>query len=191
MRHLTLNHFHVRMAAALLCLLTLAACSKSGSNGENQTPAEPKHAERLGVWTEDYAAAVQQAKTEHKQILLDFTGSDWCVNCWNLDDGVFSKPAFADYAKSHWVLVSLDFPIRRKMPENVTDQNMKLMEKFGVEGLPTIVLLDANENKLAMMVGYRNQTPQQFIDELEHPKPAAAGADAQVAPMPPAAAARP
>ena len=30
-------------------------------------------------WTEDYAAAVTRAKQDHKLLLLNFTGSDWCV----------------------------------------------------------------------------------------------------------------
>ena len=33
------------------------------------------------VWTTNYHAAVAQAKREHKKILLNFTGSDWCVWC--------------------------------------------------------------------------------------------------------------
>jgi protein disulfide-isomerase len=153
----------------LLALTALAACRKSEPPAET---APPQHAEKLGVWTQDYAAAVKQAQAEHKQILLDFTGSDWCENCWRLDDGVFSRAAFADYAKTHWVLVTLDFPIRQKLPEDLQAQNQKLMEKYQVNGLPTIVLLDANENKLAMMVGYGGQTPEKFIDGLEHPAPA-------------------
>jgi len=168
-----------------LSALLLASCSKGGSPASADGSA---HAERLGVWTEDYAAAVKQAKAEKKKILLDFTGSDWCENCWRLDDGVFSKPAFADFAKTHYVLVTLDFPVKRKMPDNVSSQNAALMDKFKVQGLPSIVVLDADENQLAFMLGYRGEDTAKFIDELEHPTALTAPpGSAAITPVPPAA----
>jgi len=178
-----------RSIVGLFCgTLIFAACAKNGSTASGD---EEKHALRLGVWTEDYAAALKQAKAENKKILLDFTGSDWCENCFRLDDGVFSKSTFADYAKTHYVLVTLDFPVKRKMPDSVTDQNAALLGKYQVEGLPTIILLDANENKLALIVGYRDEDPAKFIDELEHPPASAVTpAPAGAAPPPPAATTR-
>ncbi len=159
-------------AAISLGLLALAACSKSTPASDNAAaPDAAKHAARLGTWTDDYAAAVKQAKAENKNLLLDFTGSDWCVNCWNLDDGVFSKPAFADYAKQHLVLVTLDFPIKTKLSDALTQQNAALMQKYHVEGLPTIVLLSPDEKQLAFLLGYGGQTVEQFIAQLEHPAP--------------------
>ncbi|HVU38986.1 MAG TPA: thioredoxin family protein [Opitutales bacterium] len=159
-------------AAISLGLLALAACSKSTPTADNAAaPAAAKHAARLGTWTDDYAAAVKQAKAENKNLLLDFTGSDWCVNCWNLDDGVFSKPAFADYAQAHLVLVTLDFPIKTKLSDALTQQNAALMQKYHVEGLPTIVLLSPDEKQLAFLLGYGGQSVEQFIAQLEHPAP--------------------
>jgi len=29
-------------------------------------------------WTEEFSAAKKSAKGNHKDILMDFTGSDWC-----------------------------------------------------------------------------------------------------------------
>ncbi len=180
----SLAKFWRPITGVLLGALILAACSKSAPAASAD---EEKHAPRLGAWTEDYAAAVKQAKAEKKKILLDFTGSDWCVNCFRLDDGVFSKPEFADFAKTHYVLVTLDFPAKRKMPDSVTDQNAALMTKYMVQGLPTVVLLDADENKLVSLLGYRGEDAAKFIDELEHPSAPAMPPDpASAAPMPPA-----
>ena len=39
-------------------------------------------------WGTDYKAALAQAKAENKQVLLDFTGSDWCGYCKLLDKEV-------------------------------------------------------------------------------------------------------
>ena len=37
------------------------------------------------LWTEDFAAAKAQAKKEGKDLLLDFTGSDWCGALGSVD----------------------------------------------------------------------------------------------------------
>jgi thioredoxin-related protein len=130
------------------------------------------------VWTDDYTAAVLQSKAEGKQILLNFTGSDWCVNCFRLDDEVFSKPEFADYARDHYVLVTLDFPIKKELSEKVTQQNLALQAKYAVANIPTLILLDASEKQLAFVQGYRGEGVAGLLDELNdpvhHPVPAPA-----------------
>ncbi|MGO8697092.1 MAG: thioredoxin family protein [Limisphaerales bacterium] len=62
-------------------------------------------------WATDLPGALRQAKAEHKIVLLDFTGSDWCMWCTRFDDDVLSKPEFASYAKTNLVMVRVDFPI--------------------------------------------------------------------------------
>ena len=46
----------------------------------------------------------QEAKANHKLVLLNFTGSDWCGWCIKLQREVFSQPEFEDYASktSSW-----------------------------------------------------------------------------------------
>jgi len=61
-------------------------------------------------WTNDYSAAKKTAAQERKDILLDFTGSDWCGWCVKLNNEVFSKDTFKSYADKNLVLVDLDFP---------------------------------------------------------------------------------
>jgi thiol:disulfide interchange protein len=121
------------------------------------------------VWTDDYAAAVAQARTDNKKILLNFTGSDWCVNCFRLDDEVFSKPDFATYAREHYVLVTLDFPIKKELSEKVAKQNMELQAKYAVVNIPTLVLLDGAEKQLALIQGYRGEGVAGLLDELNDP----------------------
>jgi hypothetical protein len=93
------------------------------------------------------------------------------VNCFRLDDEVFAKPAFADYARDHCVLVQLDFPLHKELPEALTKQNEALQEKYRVENLPTLVLLDADEHELAWIEGYRGEGVAGLVAELEHPAP--------------------
>jgi protein disulfide-isomerase len=123
-------------------------------------------AARAAEWTEDYAAALAQAKREHKNLLLDFTGSDWCGWCKKIDTDVFAQPAFVAYANKNLVLVKLDFPRQRPMPDAVKQQNQSLKGKYNVGGFPTLILLDASETKLFEQVGYRPGGPEAFLAAL-------------------------
>lgn len=122
---------------------------------------------RAAEWTEDYSAALAQAKIEHRKLLLDFTGSDWCVWCHKIDAEVFAQPEFSAYARQHLILVKLDFPRNRQMPDAVKQQNARLKARFQVRGYPTLIVLDANETKLFEQVGYAPGGPRAFIAALE------------------------
>jgi protein disulfide-isomerase len=72
------------------------------------------------TWLTDFDAAKATAKAEGKPVLLDFTGSDWCVWCIRLDKEVFTREAFVAYADASLVLVELDFPQRKEQPKELT-----------------------------------------------------------------------
>jgi uncharacterized protein YyaL (SSP411 family) len=127
-------------------------------------------AARAADWTEDYAAAVAKAKKEHKLILLDFTGSDWCVWCQRTDKEVFETPKFKAFADKKLVLVKVDFPKARPIPDAVKAQNEKLQEKYGVEGLPMLIVLNPSEKVVFTQEGYKDGGPDAFLAQF--PKPA-------------------
>lgn len=111
-------------------------------------------------WLDNYADALKTAKEENKKVLVDFTGSDWCGWCIKIDKDVFSKPGFRTYAKKNLVLVKVDFPERKKLSEAVQKQNNELQKKYGVEGFPTLVLLDSDGKEIGRKVGYVEGGPQ-------------------------------
>ncbi|HEV7401628.1 MAG TPA: thioredoxin family protein [Chthoniobacteraceae bacterium] len=117
-------------------------------------------------WTANLEAAKAQAKKENKKILLDFTGSDWCIWCKKLDAEVFSKQEFKDYAAKHLVLVEVDFPHGTKLPEATKKQNDELQAKYKIQGFPTIVVLSASGAKVAQS-GYVEGGPKPFIKSIE------------------------
>jgi thiol:disulfide interchange protein len=126
-------------------------------------------AARAADWTEDYSAGLAQAKKEHKLLVLDFTGSDWCVWCKRTDQEVFSTQKFKDFADQNLVLVRVDFPRAVAQSDAVKAQNAKLQDKYQVEGYPTLIVLDPSEKVLVKQVGYREGGPDAFIAQL--PKP--------------------
>jgi thioredoxin-related protein len=127
-------------------------------------------AARAADWTQDYASAVIQAKKEHKMILLDFTGSDWCVWCKRTDSEVFDTKAFKDFADKNLVLVTVDFPKSKVLPDDVKAQNAKLQEKYGIEGYPTLVVLSSNEKVVFSQMGYKPGGPDAFIAQFPKPQ---------------------
>ena len=142
------------IATALTALCLAAAPAFAGGEG----------------WTHDYEAAKAQAAEEKKDMLLDFTGSDWCGWCIKLVNEVFSKDAFKAYADENLVLVELDFPRdKSKVSDETRAQNNKLKDEFGIRGYPTIYLTDAQGRPYAR-TGYQRGGPEAYIKHLEELK---------------------
>ena len=121
-------------------------------------------------WLSDYHKASEQAKTESKNILLDFTGSDWCPWCIQMDKEVLDTKEFKTYAGKKLVLMLVDFPQTKQLPQRVQDQNADLQKKYAVDGYPTFVLLDKDGKVLGQQEGYLKGGPQAFIAKLESMK---------------------
>ncbi len=127
-------------------------------------------------WLTDFDQAQQKAKSDHKLILLNFTGSDWCGWCIKLDKEVFSKPEFKEYASKNLVLVELDFPRGKQLSASERSQNEELAMKHGIQGFPTIVVLNGDGKKVGEL-SYESgvpadsrearATPEAFIASLE------------------------
>jgi thioredoxin-related protein len=118
-------------------------------------------------WTDGLPEAMAKAKAENKIVLLDFTGSDWCVWCIKFDDDVLSKPEFAAYAKTNLVMVMLDFPNAKPQSDLVKKTNKDLQDKFKVDGFPTYVALTPDGKEIGRQIGYLSGGPQAFITKLD------------------------
>ncbi len=118
------------------------------------------------VWQTDLDDALAIAKENGKPILINFTGSDWCIWCIRLRDEVFSKDAFQEYAKENLNMVFLDFPRSKKQSDEVKAENRRVMNLYGVQGFPTIILLDS-EGKLIGKTGYRDGGPEPYVKHLQ------------------------
>ena len=123
-----------------------------------------------GEWLTNYDEALSQAKSQKKQVLMDFTGSDWCGWCIKLDKEVFELPEFKSYADQNLVLLKVDFPRRKNLPEPEKAQNKQLAQKFKIEGYPTIVVLNSDGSK-AGELGYVEGGPKAFLAELAKQAP--------------------
>jgi protein disulfide-isomerase len=156
----------------VLLMFSLSACkAKNNEINENaQTEAIddaviPDSA-KLGEWITDYQQALKMSKEYDKPILINFTGSDWCIWCKRLAKEVFDENAFSTFAEQNFVLLKLDFPKNIAQTEEVKAKNASLAEKYNVTGFPTIIILDSNEKVLGR-TGYQQGGVEKYIAHLE------------------------
>ncbi|NCF13444.1 MAG: thioredoxin fold domain-containing protein [Verrucomicrobiaceae bacterium] len=118
-------------------------------------------------WMTDFEAAKQKAAAENKDLLVNFTGSDWCSWCIKLVDEVFKHDAFKKGVADNFVLVELDFPQdKSKLDESTQKQNEMLQEKYSIQGFPTILLLD-DQGRPYAQTGYQAGGPEKYLAHLD------------------------
>lgn len=116
-------------------------------------------------WNYNFDDAKKQASEQDKNIIIVFSGSDWCAPCIKLDKTIWQSQAFKNEVEKSWVVVRADFPRKKAnaLSKDQTDHNRKLAEKFNGEGsFPLVVILDKNGKVLGKM-GFKNVSPEEYI----------------------------
>lgn len=117
-------------------------------------------------WQTNYQAALQQAKSSSKPMVLFFTGSDWCSWCTKLEQEVFNTPEFAQSVGNKFIFVLIDFPVYAAQDPQIKAQNKELQQRFNVRSFPTVVLFNAQQNQQIGTTGYRAGGGKQYADYL-------------------------
>jgi protein disulfide-isomerase len=117
-------------------------------------------------WMTDLGKAQAKAKEEHRLVLMDFTGSDWCIWCAKLRQEVFSTPEFTAYAKTNLVPVEIDFPRQKEQTAELKKANQALQAKYAIQGYPTVIVLNSQGKKIGEL-GYNEGGPKPFVAKLE------------------------
>jgi protein disulfide-isomerase len=141
----------------VIIVLMFTGCSKSGTSDSLN-------------WKTDLNEALATAKKENKVVLINFTGSDWCQWCKRLSDEVFSKSEFEDFANKNLVLVKIDFPRNIEQSNSTKYYNQQLANMYGIEGFPTIILLD-KDGRGILKTGYIQGGVKNYIQELKQYMP--------------------
>jgi thioredoxin-related protein len=93
------------------------------------------------VWYTSLQEVHDISTKTNKPIFAFFTGSDWCGWCKKLQNNVFVKPEFIEWASKNVVLLELDFPRSKPLTPELSKQNAELQQALGVRGYPTVWLL--------------------------------------------------
>ncbi|QHN04628.1 thioredoxin family protein [Granulicella sp. WH15] len=135
-------HTRLKLAAILFTGLLTVGTGVLPPVQAQMAPVPPP-AGRKHIYSEtadpkaDIAAALVQARKEHKRILLDF-GGDWCGDCQVLDI-YFHREPNAALLNNHFVLVHVYI--------GQMDKNLDVGAKYGVEiqkGVPALAVIDAH-----------------------------------------------
>ena len=123
---------------------------------------EDHNAEQYKYRNKAFALAQQTSKN----ILLVFSGSDWCIPCIQFNKKILSDSSFLQFAANRLVLLEADFPQRKKIAAPLRTQYDSLAAVFNPDGaFPEVVLLSPDK-KLMARVPYE-QTAAGFITTLK------------------------
>ena len=120
-------------------------------------------------WLLEFEPALEIAQKENKNILLYFSGSDWCKPCIQLKTYVLDTDEFEKFASERYILLQADFTRLKKnrLSEEQVLHNEMLAGKYNPKGIfPLIVVLD-NQGNVKYKVEYRKENCEAFIEQLK------------------------
>ena len=122
-------------------------------------------------WHYNLDEARQLAKDQHKHILLNFSGSDWCGPCIQLRKQILDNPEFLQMADSTLILVNADFPRSKKNQAGAQQQalNNAMADKYNSQGkFPFTLLLDPNGKVLQTWDGLPEESVEAFTVDIRN-----------------------
>jgi thiol:disulfide interchange protein len=127
--------FPLHPAAAVLLYFVMAPASPASA--QMALPMVNKHLYSATADPKaDIAAALKQARVEHKRVILDF-GGDWCGDCQVLDIYMHQSPN-ADLVRKHFLVVHIDI--------GHMDKNVDIADKYRIplnKGVPALAVIDS------------------------------------------------
>lgn len=123
-------------------------------------------AQQTGTFTQK----LETAKAENKNVLLYFSGSDWCAPCVKFKKFIVNTPEFQTFATENLIIYNADFPrlSKNKLAKEVEKENETLADKYNSKGIfPLILLLDAEGNVIKKWEEYPKETVEEFIGKLK------------------------
>ncbi len=113
-----------------------AGCNASPTDGNTVSVAQADT-----VWLTDYDAALKTAQATNKLVVIDFFAT-WCGPCRMMERNTFADEKVRQRLAG-FVPLKID-----------VDKQPKLAARYGIEAMPTTLVVDATGKPLATAVGY-------------------------------------
>ena len=147
--------------------------------------AQKKGKEKVKEQVDILKIVQEKAKKEKKNIMILFSGLEWCGPCQKFDKEVVKNKVFKDYAKKKLVFVEIDVKKNKKVDIKIDGKKdakisklkadvlkelrETLAKKFKVSGVPTAVVLSADGTVLQKHVG-AGITAKEFVEKISSKK---------------------
>lgn len=118
-------------------------------------------------WLTNYDTAIKNANDNNQNVLVYFTGSDWCPPCKMLKKDLFESAEFLALAENY-VLLYIDIPMNRDIlsPKQL-QHNKDLSSKLNKKGsVPLMKILDKKGKELDLYSGYSMNGETRYHLEL-------------------------
>lgn len=126
-----------------------------------------KEAVVANQWLTSYETAMRTAEQTDKNVLIYFTGSDWCPPCKMLKTDLFDSAEFEALSQSY-VLLYIDIPMNKDLmtPKQLA-HNKVLSAKLNQKGsVPLIKIIDKKGKILDKYAGYSMNGDTRYHIEL-------------------------
>ena len=117
------------------------------------------------TWVTNFDEAIITATDQNKNILMVFSGSDWCAPCKKLRKDILTTDEFEKYEKQNLVILYLDFPSKKKnkLSKEQTKHNESLADKYNRSGsFPKVMLLNSS-GETVKEIKYEGQSTSDYI----------------------------
>jgi len=139
----------IKTLIILIAAFVLIGCGKEKSASELESIA----------WITSVEAGLLRAAEQKKIIMVDFMAT-WCGPCQNMEDSTFSDTQVIEKASAF-------IPVRIDVDEqsDVANQYNGNAIRYGGVGIPNILFIDAEGNRLKHIFGY--QSPETLIAVMD------------------------
>lgn len=114
--------------------------------------------------------AKKEAAENNELILLNFSGSDWCIPCIKLHKNIIEKEDFKKLQEDHIITyLNADFPRNKKnqLSTEIKNENAKLADLYNPKGIfPYTILLNKDGKVLKTWEGLPAENALAFSNEI-------------------------
>ncbi|MCD4748665.1 MAG: thioredoxin family protein [Thermoanaerobaculales bacterium] len=143
----------IALAATSMLLNTSCSGPEDSQVAIAETRLASSHGNAPIKWASDWKTALERADSEDKAVLVTFY-ADWCIWCKRLENTTLANAKVVAYLTENVVPIRLD----------VDNEGRTLSNNYRVDGLPTVLVLNARGKEIGRIPGYL--PPDGFLDRV-------------------------